>query len=233
METLEKARDIVKPKYDTLDCWVHSWPHVERVSANTNLVAREEGYSGQDYINCMLAAYCHDLGRIEEEARKQRRDSPLPHALLSIEPTTQVLRELEIFGVDFGKIVEAVAIHSYRIYEGDNEVAKVLQDADKMNGFGPFGIIGSVKYFGGRDYVNPDEVVRNMDDRDKLHELCLESLREIDNEEVKAKTLWGLRFVIEWYDMLHTESAKTLIWEEYKYTLDIRDFLSQMPENYP
>lgn len=229
MEILEQVKDIVKPQYDTLDCWVHSWPHVEKVTANTDLVASAEGHTGQDYVNCMVSAYCHDLGRIEEEARKQRGDGALPHALFSIEPTVDILREVGISGVDFAKIVEAVAVHSYRVYDGPNEVAKILQDGDKMNGFGPFGIIGAVKYFGGKDYVSPKNVVENRDNREVLHELCLESFRGINELPVKTKTLKGLGFVIEWYDMLHTDSAKKLIKEEYKYTKEMKKYLEMLP----
>ena len=217
MDIAEKVRALVKPQYDTLECWVHSWPHVERVSNNANIVARMENLNP---TFCVIAAYCHDLGRIGEEERKRKGESPLPHALLSIEPTVQVLQNVGVSGVDFNEIVEAVAIHSYRIYEGKNNVARVLQDADKMNGFGPYGILGGFKYFGGKDYVDTKEIQSNRNNREKLIELCNISMEKAD-KSVLEKTVKGVIFAMEWYDMLHTNSAKQLIKEEYEYNKQV------------
>jgi HD superfamily phosphodiesterase len=217
MEVTERVRELVKPQYDTLECWVHSWPHIERVSSNADTIANMEGL---DPTYCVISAYCHDLGRIEEEERRRRGDLPLPHGLLSIEPTVDVLKRVGISGVNFNEVIEAVAVHSYRIYEGKNNVAKVLQDADKMNGFGPYGIIGAVKYFGGKDYISPEEIQANRNNREKLIELCNKSLGQAELP-VLEKTAKGLGFVLEWYDMLHTKSAKKLIKEEYEYTVGV------------
>lgn len=217
MSITERVRDLVKPQYDTLECWVHSWSHIERVSANAETIAKMENLNP---TYCVISAYCHDLGRVEEEERKRRGDSPLHHAFLSIEPTVKVLQEVGISGVDFNEVVEAVAVHSYRVYEGKNNAARVLQDADKMNGFGPYGILGAVKYFGGRDYVNPAEILANRNNREKIAESCDRSLEQAE-WSVLEKTIKGLTFVIEWYDILHTKSAKSLIKEEYEYTKQV------------
>lgn len=214
---LENVRDLVKPQYDTLDCWVHSWPHVRRVTNNVKKVAEMEGIN---YVPCCIASYCHDLGRIGEEKIKQRGDISPPHALLSIEPTVRVLYLVGVKGVDFGEIVEAVTVHSYRLYEGGNDVAKVLQDGDKMNGFGAYGILGAVKYFGGVDYFDPKEIVANESNNKVLKQMCEESLSKVDDKTLEG-ALKGLGFVLEWFDMLHTKSAKELIREEYEYTKEI------------
>ncbi|MBT4135730.1 hypothetical protein HOD75_04330 [archaeon] len=216
---LDHTYALVKPQYDTLDCWVHSWPHVERVSDNAKLVAQKEGL---DYILPVISAYCHDLGRIEEEVMKSRGDSNVPpHALLSIEPTAEVLRTIGLSGKDFGEVIEAVTVHSYRVYEGGNNVAKVLQDADKMNGFGPYGILGAFKYFGNKDLISPEDIVENRNNPAVLWDFCDKSLDEASPECLKG-TLRGLGFVLEWYDMLHTDSAKRIITPEYYTTKDFR-----------
>jgi HD superfamily phosphodiesterase len=217
MEITERVRELVKPQYDKLECWVHSWPHIERVSSNANVIANMEKL---EPTYCVISAYCHDLGRIKEEERKQEKVFPLPHALLSIEPTVKVLQQVGISGVDFNEIVEAVAVHSYRVYEGKNNVAKVLQDADKLNGFGPYGIIGAVKYFGGKDYVPPEEIQANRDNRKKMVELCNQSLEKAEGNVLDG-TIKGLGFVLEWYNMLHTKSAREIIREEYEYTQQV------------
>ncbi len=219
MEKSEIVRNIVKPQYDTLECWVHSWPHIERVSANAGTLARLECVNPEP---CLISAYCHDLGRIEEEKRKQRKENPLPHALLSIEPTVLALQQAGVTGVEFDEIVEAVAVHSYRVYEGQNNIAKILQDADKMNGFGPYGIIGAFKYFGGMDYVDPKEIQAQRNNRKALEVLCDKSSAQAE-KPVMEKVIKGLTFVLGWYDMLHTKSARELIREEYEYTKQARD----------
>ena len=223
MNALEKVKELVKPQYDTLECWVHAWPHIEDVAKNAQRIAEEEN---ADVDCCVIAAYCHDLGRIEEEARKKRGDSPLPHALLSIEPTMKVLQQIGISGVKFNEIIEAVAVHSYRVYEGKNNVARVLQDADKMSsGFGPYRILTIIKYFTGKDYVDSEEIINNKDNQEKLEELCRISLKQLNNkamEEVKK----AISFVLEWFEMLHTNSAKSLMAGKNRYLIDIYNSLN-------
>jgi HD superfamily phosphodiesterase len=222
MDVVERVREIVKPQYDTLECWVHSWPHVERVTRNTGMITKMEGI---EPTYCLVSSYCHDLGRIGEEAMKKRGEEPLPHARLSIEPTTKVLQQVGITGIPYDDILEAVAVHSYKYLDKTSSmVARILQDADKLNGFGPYGIIGAVKYFGGKDLVDPAEIQDNRDNRKRLIELCDISVEKAD-EETLRKTIKGLGFVLEWYDMLHTKSAKEMIREEYEYTKQVREDL--------
>tara|TARA_Y100000310_G_C20544098_1_gene744752 strand:- start:297 stop:713 length:417 start_codon:yes stop_codon:yes gene_type:complete len=130
-ELLTRVERLVKLQYDELECWVHSWPHIQYVVERAKELAELENLNPEP---CMIAAYCHDLGRIEEERMRKNGETALPHALLSIAPTINILNEVGISGIDFSKIVEAVTIHSYRVYEGKNNVARILQDADKMSG---------------------------------------------------------------------------------------------------
>jgi len=222
MDIVEKVKELVKPQYDTLECWVHAWPHIQDVVENAKKLAELEN---ADVDECVIAALCHDLGRIEEEARKKRGDSPLPHALLSIEPTMKVLQQVGISGVKFNEIIEAVAVHSYRIYEGDNNIAKVLQDADKIgSGFGPYRILTIIKYYGGKDYVNVEEIVNNKNNPEKLQELCDISLKQLEGpalEQIKR----GINFVLEWFDMFNTNSAKSIMTGKDKYLTEIGNSL--------
>lgn len=225
MDVLEQVRELIKPQYDKLECWVHRWPHIEDVAENAKKLAELEN---ADVNSCIIAAYCHDLGRIEEEERKRRGDLPLPHALLSIEPTIRVLQKVGISGVSFDEIVEAIAVHSYRDYNGNNTVARILRDADKISsGFGPYRILTVIKYSGGVDYVAPKEIVDNKENLEKVRELCEISLNQL-NGSVLEKTRRGLDFVMEWLDMFHTKSAKTLIKkEEYEYFMKCKEFLAK------
>jgi hypothetical protein len=222
MELIEKVRNLVKPQYDELECWVHRWPHVEDVAKNSWQIAECERTNVR---SCVIASYCHDLGRIQEEKRKQNGENPLPHALLSIEPTVKVLQSVGISGVDFNEIIEAVTIHSYKVYEGNNIVAKVLQDADKISsGFGPYRLLGIIKYFTGKDYVSSNEIIINKKNPEKLYPLCEISLKSLEKED-RQKVIKGISFNLEWQDMMHTDTAKEMIKGEQDYLRSVRNYL--------
>ena len=221
---LDKIRDITKPKYDSLTCWTHTWPHIQLVKHWCQIIAEEEGI---DDVPCIISAYCHDLGKLEEERLKKEKGVSPPHALLSIEPTCELLKEEGISGAAFWEIIEAVAVHSYRIYEGGNNIAKVLMDADKIAGAGPRGVLGVFKYFGGKDYIEVDEIRRNEGNREKLKELCEISLPRVDPKRLE-KTLKGFDFVIEWYDMLYTKTARSRSVEEFRYIREAKQKLIEL-----
>ncbi|MBU0894300.1 MAG: HD domain-containing protein [Nanoarchaeota archaeon] len=218
---LEQVKELVKPDYDTLDCWVHSWSHIEGVFNNTQKLANLESVNP---LTCGIAAYCHDLGRIEEEKRKQKGEPFFPHALFSIEPTIEVLRKVGISGVDFAEIVEAVVVHSYWTYEGKNNTARILQDADKIIAFGPYGVLGAIKYFGGKDYINPSDILDNRNNSEKIQEFCNYSLSQLKGENLE-KIINGFDFVIEWWDKIHTESARRIAKDDFEYYKKIRENL--------
>jgi len=222
MEILEKVRELVKPQYDKLGCWIHSWMHIEDVVKFSRELAELEGI---DPFPCIVAAYCHDLGRIEEELRELRGDLYLPHALLSIEPTIDVLKEVGIFGVNFAKIVEAVAVHSYRVYEGNNEVARILQDADKLVGLGPRGFLDLIKHFGKEDLIDPQEIIKHARDKEKLRGFDKIAMEKIKQGLLLENVIKGLNIKIEYANMFHADSAKQLGKEGVEYLKNIRDQL--------
>lgn len=195
--------------------------HIKDVVKNSERLAELEGVK---IVPCVIAAYCHDLGRIEEEARKQRKEYPLPHALLSIEPTIKVLQEVGISGIDFDEIVEAVAVHSYRVYEGKNNVARILQDADKITGLGPRTFLDIIKYFGGKDYVDPNEVIKNCENKDKIIELSNYSLEKIEKDST-LEGMKGLNIKLEWWYMFHTKYTRSFAQEGHEYLLKCQNFL--------
>jgi HD superfamily phosphodiesterase len=222
MDITDRVRELVKPKYDALKDWPHRWPHIQDVVEKSETLTKMENIS--PVTSCLIAGYCHDLGRVEEEARKQRGDSSLHHALLSIEPTVGVLQKVGISEVDFDEIVEAVAVHSYRIYEGKNNVARILQDADKMSGLSSWGIVSLTKYFAGKDYIDGEEILKNWKDKKKIRELSDLVLPQIERGIVEG-VMKGLKIVTEWYDMFHTKSAKSLMTEDYEYLMRCKEYL--------
>ncbi len=223
MNIINKIRELVKPQYERLECWTHKWPHIEDVVEKSEILTKMENISPVE--PCLIAGYCHDLGRIEEGTRKQKGEYPLPHALLSIEPTIQVLQKVGISGIDFDEIVEAVAVHSYKVYDGKNNVARILQDADKMSGMSTWGIVAMCKYFAGKDYMNGEEILRNWRDKKKIRELSDYVLTKIEGGKIFEGMMKGLKILTEWYDMFHTQSAKDLMAEDYEYLIKCREYL--------
>lgn len=222
MDKVEQVKKLVKPEYDKLKCWIHSWPHIEKVVNNIKKLAELEKVNPEP---CMIAAYCHDLGRIEEEKREEKGEKPLPHALFSIEPTIKILQKVGISGIEFAQIIEAVAVHSYKIYDGTNKVAQILQDADKMAGFGPWTIIAAVKFWGGEEYINSKEIIKNGKDKNKLKEMADFTLEKIEKGPILDGAIYGLDYILKWWDMFHTKHARDFAQEGYEYLLEAKEFL--------
>jgi len=145
--------------------------------------------------------------------------------LLSIEPTINVLKEINISGVNFAKIIEAIVIHSYRIYEGKNEVAQILQDSDKLAGLGFRGFLDIIKYFGGKDFVDSKEIIENNGDESKFRELDNYSLEQIEEGPVLDGVIKGLDMKIGYENLFHTKSALLLARERLDYFKKIKKIL--------
>lgn len=211
-EILASIRQEVKPIYQKLKCWAHGWKHIEKVVDSARILAEMEG---ADLLNCQIAAYCHDLGRLEEEERglvDSRPRTSLGHAEFSLKPAEKILDKYGINSVAKEKILEAIKVHPIKKYEGDNEIALILQDADRSNGFGPMGILRLAVFNCELDIDEP------TDDQDVLKKV--EQVREMLNkdEAKKKRMLETLGYVAAWYDvLLNTKSAKKYLLEDYRY----------------
>ena len=227
---LVKIEQIVKPQYDKLRKWAHAWPHIRRVARN----ARELAILVEaDPIACQITAYCHDLGRVAEEADKDadRKKSELgntDHSLDSIEMTIDVLRTMGVSGYQFNSIVGAVAVHADRLYHGRNLVAKVLRDSDKKDSLGPWGLLRNVNHHFG-DFVLTARILENQDNPAEIRSLADETLRMIKegNVNIREHYLGVLNFVLDWVEnkMLDTEQAYDFMKSEYEYHKKAREFL--------
>ena len=222
MDILKKVEELVKPQYDMQEDWIHSWMHIKDVVDNSKKLC---GMEGINPFLCIIAAYCHDLGRIEEEKRKSRGEPFLPHALLSIKPTIDILNKVGISGTDFAKIIEAVTIHSYRIYEGDNEVAQILQDADKLTGLGHRGFLDIIKYFGGKDFIDADKIIEFGNNEIMLKEFDKYSLEQLEKDSLLNDVIKGLDFKINYENLFHTKSVKILARERIEYFKKLKEIL--------
>lgn len=226
MNKIDRVKELVFPEYDKLDCWIHKWQHIEEVVENSDKITKLERL--EDYAeSCIIASYCHDLGRIEEERRKKDGKKSFPHALLSIEPTVKILQKTGISEIAFDEIVEAVAVHSYKDYFGKNIVAQILRDADKLAGVYS-GTVCAVRDFVGKDYIDSREIIRNWKNKDKIREFSKYTLEHLEtDDETLKKIIKQLDWIIEYKDMFHTKSALFYAKEGIEYMKEYKNFLTQ------
>lgn len=211
-EILNSVEQDVKPIYEKLKCWAHGWEHIKIVVKSAHDIAMAEG---ADPFPCQLAAYCHDLGRLEEEERglvDSRPMTSLGHAGFSLKPAGVILDKYNITERDKCLILEAIRIHPSRKYEGDNQVALILQDADRSSGFGPMAILRFASF----NCELPIDEPKNDDDvKDKVEQV-IAILR--DDPGKRQRMIETLRYVSDWYDvLLNTMSAREYLKEGYEY----------------
>jgi|SRR3989338_5147483 len=226
---LLRVEQIVRPMYDRLQLWAHAWPHVRRVAKNTKELA---GIVGTDPIACQMAAYCHDIGRVVEEASggKKTELGNVDHSLDSISPTVDVLREAGVEGYHFNSVIGAVVVHADKFYHGKNLVAKVLRDSDKRDSLGPWGTLRHVNHHYSHDLVDTAKIIESQDNPEEIRALADETLGLIKRDE-KTKThyLRVLDFVLEWVEnrMLDTEQGYAFVQEDYDFTRKSKEFLTK------
>ena len=213
-QILKKVESLVRPQYAKIERWPHGWFHVEKVVQHAKELARMEG---ADPFLCQIAAYCHDLGRVVEEEKKLY--SPVPgapgHAGLSVIPTQKILDEVVITGKDADKVIEAVKVHQLKKYQGDNEVALILQDADRKNGLGKWGAVRAMVFNLEMDIPKPE-------DKD-LNSVIDSNIKIIKtNPELKEKFIKNSLFALTWYEkLLNTKSAVSYLKEDYLVTKNL------------
>lgn len=219
-ELLKKVEKLVKPTYDRLKIWGHGWSHILGVVKAAKALAELEG---ADPVLCQIAAYCHDLGRLEEEEKALvnfKPGSPSPHAGMSYAPTKKILHQVGISGKDADDILEAVRIHNIRKYEGPNKVALILQDADRTDGFGKMGILRSAVF-------NCEIKIPEPKGSNHVDEL-IEQVKEIlkHDKTKKERMMETLDYVFGWVDVLaNTKALKIYTKEGYQYN---RDFYNEL-----
>jgi uncharacterized protein len=211
-EKLEKVRELTELTYKKLKCWGHGWQHILNVVEWSKKIAEREG---ADPFLCQVAAYCHDLGRLEEEERKivnYTVGTPSAHGALSVKPTEKILDEIGVSGNEHKDIIEAVKLHNIRKYEGPNLILTILQDADRADGFSKFAILR----FAAFNCQMPIPEPQNEEEINSLYEKVKFDLR--NDPDRKAKMLHTLDYVFGWYDtLLNTGSAREYLADGYKF----------------
>ena len=211
-EKLARVRELVKPIYQKLKIWPHGWYHVEDVVRFARLIAEKEG---ENTYLCQLAAYLHDLGRLQEEKRGPVNRTPgtQGHAELSIEPARQILDSIkELKTKEKKAILEAIRFHSLKKFPTRNPIGLVLQDADRWDGMGKFGIMRTAVF-------NAEMPIKEAEARsnpDKVLEKILNFAS--DNKNQRDKLIRAMQFVVEWYNTLNTKSSRGLLKKDWEFS---------------
>lgn len=123
----------VQARFAHLEDLAHGWEHVNRVYTLAQHIARQEG---ADSFIVGMAALMHDLGRTAPH------DNGKHHAELSMEMATELMQRYEIPTEQQEAILHAIIAHSFsRGIEARTLEARVVRDADRVDGLGAMGIL--------------------------------------------------------------------------------------------
>lgn len=120
-------------RFACVDDLAHGWEHVNRVYKLALHIAQQEG--AESFI-VGIAALLHDLGRTVEPSTQAH------HADLSVTLADEILKTYEIPEPQQQAILHAILAHSFsRGVEPETLEARVLRDADRLDGLGAIGIM--------------------------------------------------------------------------------------------
>lgn len=122
----------VQQRFATFDDPAHGWEHVRRVYELALRIADEEG---ADRLIVGIAALLHDIGRLIHR-------KGTPHALLSVEESHKILKRYPLTAEQVETIQHAIEAHSFsQGIEPRTLEARVVRDADRLDGLGAIGIL--------------------------------------------------------------------------------------------
>ncbi len=131
-QILAKIYHEAEERFSQFDDLAHGWEHVLRVYNQALLIAREEG---ADLLIVGIAALLHDIGRLHKQKGR-------PHAEISVEVARTLLSGYPLEVAQVEAILHAIAAHSFsRNVEPRTLEARVMRDADRLDGMGAIGIL--------------------------------------------------------------------------------------------
>jgi len=132
-QIIEKIRDKAKEYFVGGDS-SHDWSHVERVHNLAIKIGKKEKAN----LNIVeIASYLHDVGRKEETDSKGK----ICHAEKGVEISKKILSKYNLDEEVVENILHCVLSHRHRNNHNPETIeAKVLFDADKLDGIGAVGI---------------------------------------------------------------------------------------------
>jgi uncharacterized protein len=135
-ELLTHIYTEVERRFSHVDDLAHGWEHVQRVYELALAIAAKEG---ADRFIVGAAALMHDLGRADEQTNNAAH---VHHADLSVVLATEILASYHVPTDTQEAILHAILAHSFsRNIEPRTLEARVVRDADRLDGLGAIGIL--------------------------------------------------------------------------------------------
>src|SRR5439155_16099852 len=132
-EILANVYSEVERRFAGIDDLAHGWEHVTRVYALALHIAEQEG---ANRFVVAMAALMHDLGRTVQA------DSITHHADLSVALATELLATYQVSADIQEAVLHAIIAHSFsRGIPPRTLEARVVRDADRLDGLGAIGIL--------------------------------------------------------------------------------------------
>ena len=123
----------VEQRFTGIDDLAHGWEHVSRVYTLALSIAERE--QGNRFIVGM-AALLHDLGRTAPHGASKH------HADLSVSLATTLMQTYSVPQEQQDAILHAIIAHSFsRGVEPQTLEARIVRDADRLDGLGAIGIL--------------------------------------------------------------------------------------------
>jgi uncharacterized protein len=134
-EVLSQAHAEVQKRFTGIDDLAHGWEHVSRVYNLALSIAEQEG---ADRFIVGMAALMHDLGRTVQHDENNNAH----HADLSAALASELLQTYSVPADKQQAILHAIVAHSFS--KGTEPLtleARVVRDADRLDGLGAIGIL--------------------------------------------------------------------------------------------
>ncbi|HVB25703.1 MAG TPA: HD domain-containing protein [Ktedonobacteraceae bacterium] len=155
----------VKKRFASIDDLAHGWEHVQRVYSLALSIAEREG---ADSFIVGAAALMHDLGRVIPDTTRH-------HAEVSVTLAGDILDAQSIPPAMQQAILHAIEAHSFsRNIEPRTLEARVVRDADRLDGLGAMGIIrwaitGTIRHTPETLTYHPDDPFAERHKPDDTH----------------------------------------------------------------
>lgn len=131
-QMLSELYEEVQQRFSEFDDPAHGWEHVRRVYDLALRIAEDEH---ADPFITGFAALLHDIGRLVH--RKGTH-----HAILSVEEAREILKQYALEPEQIEAVLHAIEAHSFsQGIEPRTLEARVVRDADRLDGLGAIGIL--------------------------------------------------------------------------------------------
>lgn len=189
------VRQLMDPT--NLDIKGHDWKHAFRTRNWITQIVKGEGYT--NLFLAQASALLHDVGRLKEDEMK------MPHAKISVMMLEKYLAEKPWFSdQEKEELLWAIGNHSKG---GDTQLTRLLQDADRLDGFGPVGIMRLFQHKWCLPDYDPEHIFNPFTlSKDQVDDF----FQNKKSGELVPYLLDFLGYNISWYDHMNTSTGKKL-----------------------